>query len=535
MRRAHDSSNINERVEQLAHLRQILDRDLPAEEANRIDATVAQARERLALNPEISVVALVGATGSGKSSLMNALVGADVARVGVRRPTTTEALAACPPGQDSSTLLDWLEIPHRVMVPEGAGLPANVAIIDLPDIDSVDRRNRQIVDRLAQRVDVLVWVADPQKYADQVLHHEFIRPLAHHSQVTLVTLTQVDRLVPADAERIRADLARLVEADGIANPQVIATSSVTGEGLEKLRAAIAKVAQHQQKRAARLHADVDAALVRISQQIGEFDAAKVGRAVESQHLGWLQNAAAKAAGVETIANAVQRAYVHRGMRHCGWMPLRAARSLRADPLKRLHLQGDGSDQVHSMPAPIASEELLHVQARELAQDLGQGRPPVWRQRIQKELSQRFAGISKDLNYAVASTDLRISNQAPASWRLLNGLQWIMWILTAAGAVWLGAIVVARNFLLLPWEPPYWEGLPVPTLIAIGGVAATALVALLSSFVINALARRRKRQAQQALTASVGEVVRQQVWEPLEAELQRQSRVAGVLKTLLARK
>lgn len=535
MRRAHDLSNITERVEQLEQLRQLLADDLPTEVSQRVDATVSQARERLALNPHISVVALVGATGSGKSSLMNALVGADVARVGVRRPTTTEALAACPPGQESSSLLDWLEIPHRVMVPEGGGLPANVTIIDLPDIDSVDRRNRQIVDRLAQRVDVLVWVADPQKYADQVLHREFIRPLSLHSPVTLVTLTQVDRLVPADVERIRADLVRLVEADGIANPQVIATSAMTGEGIEKLRGAIAKVAQYQQKRAARLHADVDASLAGIRLQLGEFDPAQMNRLVEGKYLQWLQAAAAQATGVETIAKAVQQAYIHRGMRHCGWLPVRALRTFRADPLKRLHLHGDGSDQVHSLPPPLASEDLLHVKARELGQELAVGRPPVWRQRVQRELSKRFVDISQELNYAVASTDLRMGEQAPVSWRFLNAIQWLMWLLAAAGAVWLGAIAIARNFLLLPWEPPYWENLPVPTLIAVAGVAATALVAVFSSFFIRVLSRRRRRQARQALTASVGEVVRHQVWEPLENELRRQSQVAGVLAAIPAPK
>lgn len=529
MKRAQDATTISQRVEQLAQLRATLGADLPAPQAQYIDEVVARARERLALDPEVSVVALVGATGSGKSSLVNALVGADVARVGVRRPTTTAALAVCPAGRASSELFDWLGIEQRVVVPEGGGLPANVAVIDLPDIDSIDRRNREIVDRLAQRVDILIWVADPQKYADQVLHHDFIRPLAHHSQVTLVTLTQVDRLTPADAERIRTDLERLVEADGIRRPQVFATSALTGQGMTQLRDAIARLAQAQRQRAARLHADVDAALTQIRDSIGEFDANQLRAHLNRNYLPTLEQAALKAAGAEAIAEAVRRAYIHRGMRRCGWLPVRGLRSLRADPLKRLHLQGDGSDQVHSLPAPRASAELLHVQGRDISQQLAPGRPAVWQRRLQQDLTDRFVGLEPELNHAIARTDLRMPTNVAFSWRAFNALQWLMWAIAAAGALWLGAIVVARNFLLIQLEPPYWHGIAVPTLILVAGLLATVVVSLVAAALIRLTARRRRRQAYKALAKSVSEVVEQRVWVPVAAELRRQSELAQALK------
>ncbi|MDO5721192.1 MAG: 50S ribosome-binding GTPase [Actinomycetaceae bacterium] len=526
MKRHRRNQDIRERIKDLTELISLAAEDLEPDLLAQVSAVAHRAKERLALNPDISVVALVGATGSGKSSLVNALVGADVAQVGVRRPTTTEALAVCGAGKDTSELLDWMGVAGRVIVPEGAGLPENVTVIDLPDIDSVDRANRQIVDRLAERVDVLVWVADPQKYADHILHHEFVRPLAHHSRVTLGVLTQTDRLTPPETQRVKADLTRLLHEDGIVDPQVIATSAVTGDGIETLRATISEVANQQKQEAGRLNGDVDWALSQIAQALGvdSFTAT----AAYDEWEGKLQEAAIQAAGVKSICQAVQRAYIHRGIRHCGWLPTRGIRALRADPLKRLHLQGDGSDQVHSLPAPLTSEEVLHVQAREASQAIAENRPHTWRSRLYTQLREDFVQISQELNHAISSTDLRMGNKPPKSWRFFNALQWIFWVISLAAAVWLGAIVIARNFLLLPWNPPYWEGLPIPTLLVGAGIAGTVLIALIATGFVRLMARRRQKQACRALRQAVGEVVSREVWVPLLGELQRQERIGNML-------
>src|SRR6478735_11829708 len=87
--------------------------DPVVEQAARV---VERAGARLRLSAEHTVVALAGATGSGKSSTFNALAGLDLAAVGVRRPTTSYA-TACIWGDDpAAELLEWLQIPprHRV-------------------------------------------------------------------------------------------------------------------------------------------------------------------------------------------------------------------------------------------------------------------------------------------------------------------------------------------------------------------------------------------------------------------------------------
>ena len=78
-------------------------------------ATIVQrAGTRLRLSPEHTVVAIAGATGSGKSSTFNALTGLDLAAVGVRRPTTSWASACIWGGPEGAEdLLEWMGIPLR--------------------------------------------------------------------------------------------------------------------------------------------------------------------------------------------------------------------------------------------------------------------------------------------------------------------------------------------------------------------------------------------------------------------------------------
>ena len=69
-----------------------------------------------------------------------------------------------------------------------------LVLLDLPDHDSVRIEHRLEVDRLVEMVDMIVWVVDPQKYADAALHTRYLTPLASHSEVMTVVLNQVDRL-----------------------------------------------------------------------------------------------------------------------------------------------------------------------------------------------------------------------------------------------------------------------------------------------------------------------------------------------------
>lgn len=124
---------------------------LPGRATDEAAALLERARGRQAQGLEHTVVAFAGATGSGKSSLLNAFAAHDVAEATMRRPTTSEALAVSR-GQ-SSALLAWMGVENQHTVedlPEDGG---NLVLLDLPDIDSTEEDNRRQAEYLVARSD----------------------------------------------------------------------------------------------------------------------------------------------------------------------------------------------------------------------------------------------------------------------------------------------------------------------------------------------------------------------------------------------
>ncbi|TNU74099.1 hypothetical protein FH969_08120 [Miniimonas arenae] len=222
---------------------------LPADVAARARAELDAVGGRLALGVAHRVVALVGGTGSGKSSLFNAVTGLEVADVGVVRPTTALP-TACMWGSDATALLDHLDVPRdrryrgetALAGPEPGQLDG-VVLLDVPDHDSVAAGHRDQVDRLVPLVDLLVWVLDPQKYADERLHAGYLRGLAGRQDAMLVVVNQIDTLTPEGLTELRLDVARLLVAEGLGGVEVLTTSARTGDGVAELREAVQRVSQ----------------------------------------------------------------------------------------------------------------------------------------------------------------------------------------------------------------------------------------------------------------------------------------------------
>ena len=148
-------------------------------------------------------MALAGGTGSGKSSLFNRLASADFSTVGVTRPITRDAHACVWGVAGAGPLLEWLGVPRRYRYARSSALDrgeealAGLVLLDLPDHDSVVTGASGQVDRLVGLADLMVWVLDPQKYADAAVHRRFLVPLAGHAEVVAVVLNQCDLLTEA--------------------------------------------------------------------------------------------------------------------------------------------------------------------------------------------------------------------------------------------------------------------------------------------------------------------------------------------------
>ena len=248
--RTRTAPTLSERITGLATATDIAEGRLDAAVVQQARHTLDRAGQRRALSADHTVVGFFGATGSGKSSLFNAVVGQELARTAARRPTTSAPLAAVWGDEGSQPLLDWLDVAERhvvgpaLSVTSGHGRGAatttgGLVLLDLPDFDSVTREHREIVQRMVGLVDVVVWVVDPQKYADAVLHQDFVQPLSRHGAVTMVVLNQADRLAERDVPTVLGSLRELLAQDGLpatGSSAPVAVSARTGEGVDALRA-----------------------------------------------------------------------------------------------------------------------------------------------------------------------------------------------------------------------------------------------------------------------------------------------------------
>src|SRR4051794_2037644 len=187
------------------------------------------------------VLALVGGTGVGKSSLLNALAGAVVSSASARRPTTAEPVAWVPIAETESLgpLLEWLGVAE--VREHGAADIGPVAILDLPDVDSIAVEHRARVETLLPLVDAVAWVTDVEKYADAVLHDDFLRSWLPRLGRQVVLVNKSDRLGADDARLVQRDLEADLNptmADG-SRVTVLLTSTTSERGIAGLRAWLA--------------------------------------------------------------------------------------------------------------------------------------------------------------------------------------------------------------------------------------------------------------------------------------------------------
>ena len=204
-------------------------------ETERVRAVHAEALERLGFPSEVYVLALVGGTGVGKSSLLNAVAGSPVSPVSALRPTTARPVAWLPRAArtDLAGLLAWLGVSDVHEHDHVSG--RSVAILDLPDMDSVATDHRAVVEQLLPKVDAVAWITDHEKYHDAVLYDGFLRRWLGRLARQAIIINKADRLSPNDVERVRRDverdlIGRLGERGARERPAVpvITVSSTTG-------------------------------------------------------------------------------------------------------------------------------------------------------------------------------------------------------------------------------------------------------------------------------------------------------------------
>jgi GTPase Era involved in 16S rRNA processing len=489
-----------------------LDRDA----GKRSRELIARIGERLKLGAKRSVVALVGATGSGKSSLFNALAGMELAETGVRRPTTGQASACVWAKQGADPLLDWLGVPQRQRTNRESVLDGTkqhdlhgLVLLDLPDHDSTQVAHRLEVERLAELVDLLVWVVDPQKYADEALH-AYLRGLNSHAGVMLVVLNQVDALDADEAVTCAGDLRRLLDADGLASVSILMTSARTGAGVHELRVLLADLVQQQGAFEGRALADIEACVAELLPGLGTTEADPAQLPGSDRLLSALTDAA----GLPVLLDAVTMDYRRRCIDGLDWVVQRWWQRLRSDPLGRLGLSEDDEAQVRRLTRPESpratpvQRERVELAVREMAQACAQGLPESWAAAVYAAAVVTSEELSEAMDTGVGAVN--ITMRPPSWWSILTVAQTLVAV-SAAGLIWWSLTFVGVPSVRI-------GNMSLALLLLLDGIGLSVIVALGGRWLALQGAGRRRSKVAARLRSAVSAVAVERVVAPIASVL-----------------
>jgi len=247
-------------------------------EVESIRTWLADAKQRVGYLGTSVLVGIAGGSGSGKSAVLNALVGREVAGSSSVRPTTGEPLAVLPldPETEIVDVLHHLGIGRR----DHHELDDRLVLIDLPDVDSANPRHRRMVKHLSARLDALVWVLDPEKYNDQSIHVGLLDEMVRKQRHLIFVLNQADRVDPEQLKAIKDDLWKRLLAHGYDNPEISLTAAAPRRGdpigIDDLRQHVLELVGRKDVIVAKLVSEVAAARETLSVQTGVKPGTSVG-------------------------------------------------------------------------------------------------------------------------------------------------------------------------------------------------------------------------------------------------------------------
>ena len=547
------------------------------------EVLLERAGERLQLSAAHTVVTLAGGTGSGKSSLFNALAGATFSPPAVTRPATRFAHACVWGMQGAAPLLDWLGIERRYRYARASALDAGetarsgLLLLDLPDHDSVAAGAATEVDRLVSQADLMIWVLDPQKYADAAVHNRFLAPLARHSAVTTIALNQCDLLTPQQAEDCEEDLRRLLDSEGQNEVRILLVSAATGAGLDSLRQLLAEAVSARRTATDRIAADIDSIIAKFAvyatdpaavarrpagadgadglaatepsgpdafagdvappgaaharppwdldpdASLGTAAQAPTTSAIESVPAGpalTLADAFARAAGLAAVTDALEDVREIHAARYLSWPFGRVASWFPGrDPVRLGRVSGDA--QIALAAGTDAQQSEIDSAITAFADAIGETLPDPWPRTVRAAARSRATEVGGALNAAI-SESMPAGARIPAWWRAVCAWQWLLAAMVIAGLGWLGVIVVVGAFHAMGPHPPELLGsLALLPWLAAMVVAMLLLGWLTASGSQNAVllsSDREREQMAAAMRARIDAVARDLVALPAGIEL-----------------
>lgn len=436
-----------------------------------------KASARMGMGDEHTVVAFAGSTGSGKSSLFNAVSGLELAQVGVRRPTTSKP-TACVWGEGGTELLDWLSVPAANRTWRESALDGDdesalhgLILLDLPDHDSTAVEHRDESDRLVGLVDVLVWVVDPQKYADFALHSRYLSRLREQDGAMVVVLNQIDRLSPEDREVSAGHLRSLLANDGLDHTDVYLASAKTREGVSELRGVLTDKVHERRAASLRLLADLRGVAKRIQAELGE----PVSDPDSLPGASRLVTVMGEAAGVDALGQTVHDDYLRRSYQRTGYPPLTWMQRGKADPLGSKHGSTREALIKAAVPATTPSQSArVGLAAHEVVSEAVAGLPVSWRIAVGQAERNTADEITGALDQAV--TGVRIDTGTHGWWSAARFFQMLFFVLSIVGVIGVLLEIVWAILALDVGSRLLWIIPPAVLVVGVIGSIVTSAVA-----------------------------------------------------------
>lgn len=477
-----------------------------ADEAARAEAVIERARERSGFSGSAYVLALAGGTGVGKSSLLNALAGRQVSVVGAVRPTTDQPIAWVAEARrdELATLLAWLDV--RDVATHADETLAGVAILDLPDVDSVRTEHRATVDALLPRIDAVAWVLDPEKYDDARIHG-YLAEMAPHAARLRFILNKVDRVAEPQRAALVEDLRRRLSLSGIGTARIDVVSATAGDGIDALRRDLAREADAKALVAAKLETDAIEAHVRLERAIGvDPDGGYRPLLPDSRREDAIRASVDGALALVDppgLARQVRLAVLGRARRTGGSLLGRAVALLgwltgqtrkTADPagyLRDWRRRGSLGRAVNPVHAA-----LVEAAAAVPSGTRGALNATLRAEQLEADVTRALDGVARD-----GAADLRIPGSV--LWPLIGVIQLAIGAVFAFAVAWYITLFVSQGQVpVATVEAPLLGPVPLPLMLLAGSLAASAVLGLILSWHAGWIGRRLGGRMAERIRAAV---------------------------------